>query len=170
MKEFLNADFPRMGLLSEVEEIVLPEPWPSISKSTAKRYQGDRRGPKSFSKWQNEVRKAWGQINDEEYLAQSWLTSLSKIQDLAVSKYGGKSVGKGLALQELLTKAVSEAQKYDMDEKTREVLSKFPQFSMKQIAVSFGLSREHFSRLYGTRAARLVTITFQRILDRYPKT
>jgi len=95
---------------------------------------------------------------------------LSKIQDLAVSKYGGKSVGKGLALQELLTKAVSEAQKYDMDEKTREVLSKFPQFSMKQIAVSFGLSREHFSRLYGTRAARLVTITFQRILDRYPKT
>ena len=170
LKKLLNTDFSLMGPLSRVEEVVLPEPWPPISKSAARSYHGDRRGPKSFGEWQNEIRKAWGRIDDEEYLAQSWLASLRKVQDLAIDKYGGGSIGRGLALQEYLARAVSEAKKYDVDEKTRRILEQFPQFSITQIAVSFSLSREHFSRLYGTRAARLVTITFQRILDRYPKT
>lgn len=151
---------PKDGPLSQVENVVFGEPFQATSVQSGRRGVA-KRGPKSASEWVTEMRNAWSQVDDEEKLVESWLAALPQVQRLAAYKYGGRSIGKGLALQELLKKAILEAQQYETDEKTREVLLIFPYMKAKEIAAKFGLRREHFSRKYSRNAARLVTRAFQ---------
>ena len=77
---------------------------------------------------------------------------LPPVQKLAASNYGGRAMGSGLALQEFINKALIEAQQYDMEDQTREMLKNFPRLTITEIASRLGLDRAHFSRRYGTRA------------------
>ena len=154
------------GPLKDVEDVLLPEPWhpnqlPGISKHTA-----SKRGPKSQKEWTSEVRRVWGNLHDEEKLAKSWLATLPPIQNLAASTYGSRTTGQGLALQELLKKALAEVQKYDMEDQTREILKSFPNMKMRDIASKLGLDRSHVSRDYTTKAVGLLTKIFQSVIDK----
>lgn len=103
--------------LKHVEDIVLPDPWPPFPLRIRRKHTKSRRGPKSIKDWTKEVRRVWGYLDDEEKLSESWLALLPPVQKLAASNYGGRTIGSGLALQELLNKALIEAQQYDMEDK-----------------------------------------------------
>jgi hypothetical protein len=153
------------GPLKHVEEVEFPEPISSISKSRIDKQKISNRGRKSSEKWLTEIRRTWRYIDEEDKLSESWLAKLPQIQNLAASRYGGKELGRGLALQEVLRKAIIEAQKYSANQKIQGVLAKYPRVKMKEIAGQFGLiSREHFSRNYGRKAAVLVVRAFQLLL------
>jgi hypothetical protein len=166
IEEILSVDYSRTGPLKHVENVPIPEPIARLGRKSIPRMKG-KRGPKSDKEWVNEMRKVWRYIDDEEKLDRSWLTYLPQVQNLAGSSYGGRSVGRGRALQTLLRKAVIEAQKYTTDKKILEVLSKYPRVKMKELASQFGLkSREHFSRNYARKATILVVRAFQLLLAR----
>jgi hypothetical protein len=152
-------------LLKHVADVVLPEPWPPFPRIIRKHVRS-RRGPKSKKDWTNEVRKVWGYLEDKKRLSESWLALLSPVQKLAASNYGGRTLGSGLALQEFLSKALIEAQQYDMEDQTREMLKNFPRLTITEIAAISGLGRAHFSRRYRTRATELLTKAFLRTIDR----
>jgi hypothetical protein len=165
LKELLVVDYSK-GPLFHVEDVVIPEPLEIRPKTENNFRIKSTRGRRSAEKWLAEIRKVWRQINDEEKLGESWLSGLAQIQNLAASKYGGSQVGRGLALQEILRKAIVEAQKYTTDERIKELLMKYPRIKMEKIAGQFGLkSREHFSRLYVRKAAALIVRAFQVILS-----
>jgi len=124
-----------------------------------------KRGPKSFGEWVKEVRIAWRHLDSEELLAESWLASLPPVQNLAASEYGGRSIDKGVVLQQFLKKALAEAQSLEVDEKTHALFVKYPKDNITAIAGQFGLSREHFSREYVSKAARLLTKILQRVMN-----
>jgi hypothetical protein len=157
------------GQPEEVGDVELPEPWlPSQVCSLLKALphgKGTKRGPKSDKEWNAEIRKAWGHLHDEIKIAESWLASLEAVQDIAASRHGGRTIGQGLALQELLKKALVEVQQYDMEEKTREILRRFPDMKMKKIASQLGLDRSQVSRNYTRKAVSLLTKAFQRVID-----
>ena len=153
------------GPLKHVGDVVLPEPWPPFPHIRLK-HTKSKRGPKSKKDWISEVRKVWGYLEDEKKLSESWLALLLAVQRLAACDYGGRTIGSGLALQELLNKALIEAQKYDMEDQTREMLNNFPRLTITEIASRTGLNRAHFSRRYVTRATELLTKAFLRVIDR----
>jgi hypothetical protein len=154
------------GPLKDVEDVLLPEPWPPNQLPGISKHTASKRGPKSQKEWTSEVRRVWGNLHDEEKLAKSWLATLPPIQNLAASTYGSRTTGQGLALQELLKKALAEVQKYDMEDQTREILKSFPNMKMRDIASKLGLDRSHVSRDYTTKAVGLLTKTFQRVIDK----
>lgn len=154
------------GPLKHVEDVVFPEPWPPFPIRIRRKHTKSRRGPKSIKDWTNEVRRVWGYLEDERKLSESWLALLPPVQKLAASSYGGRTIGSGLALQEFLNKALIEAQQYDMENQTREILKNFPRLTITEIASQLKLDRAHVSRRYCTRATNLLTKAFQRIIDR----
>jgi phage baseplate assembly protein W len=105
-------------------------------------------------------------LEDEKKLSESWLALLSPVQKLAATSYGGRTMGSGLALHELLNKALMEAQQYNMEDQTREMFKNFPRLTITEIASKSGLDRSHFSRRYRTRATELLTKAFLRVIDR----
>jgi len=150
------------GPLKNVEDVILPEPL----ASNKRRQTGPRRGPKSLDEWLAEIRRIWGYLRDIDELSKSWIASLQAVQDLAASRYGGRTIGQGLALQELLKKALVEVQQYDMEDKTREILKRFPDMKMREIAFQLDIDRSQMSRNYTRKAVSLLTKAFQRIIDR----
>ena len=152
------------GPLKHVEDIILPEPLSPLSPDTHVKQINSKRGPKLSEDWIEEVRKVWGNLNREEKLKESRLASLPAVQKLAISEYGGGTIGRSIALGVLMRKALLEAQKYDTNERVKALLTEYPDKSITEIASEFGLTREHFSRYYLPRAARFLTTAFQRIL------
>lgn len=69
------------GPLKNVEDVILPDPWPPIASHNHSDRTKLRRGPKSFKEWVREVRWAWRHVNDEEQLAKSWLSLLPPVQN-----------------------------------------------------------------------------------------
>jgi len=65
-----------------------------------------------------------------------------------------------------LNKALIEAQQYDVEEQTREMLKNFPKLTITEIASQLKLDHAHFSRHYRTRATEPLTKAFLRIIDR----
>ena len=126
----------------------------------------DRMRPKSLDEWLAEIRRIWGYLRDIDELSKSWIASLPAIQDLAASRYGGRTIGQGLALQELLKKALIEVQQYDMEDKTREILKRFPDVKMREVASQLDIDRSQMNRNYTRKAVSLLTKAFQRIIDR----
>lgn len=154
------------GPLEYVEDVVLPETWPPFPLRIRRKHTKSRRGPKSKKDWTSEIRRVWGYLEDEKKLSESWLSLLPQVQKLAARNYGGRIMGSGLALQEFLNKALIEAQQYDMEDQTREMLKNFPKLTITKIASKSELDRAHFSRRYRTRATELLTKAFLRIIDR----
>ena len=154
------------GPLEYVEEVKFPEPLSPLSPTAHLKQTSNKRGPKSKEDWMKKVRRDWGNMNNEEKLAESWLAQLPAVQKLAASKYGGRTIGSGLALQELLKKALAESQQYEMENQTREILNNFPKMSILEIASKLGIDRSYLSRRYVTRATSLLTKSFQRVIDR----
>jgi len=163
LERLLRLDFN--GPLEHVEEIVISDV-PLISPRRYSKRKKGRRGPKSFDEWVSEVRRCWTNLYDEDKLARSWIAFTPRVQKISVSKYGGGIVGRGKALKELLTQAVLEAKQYDNDEKTSAVLSKYPHITKTEIAAEFGMTREQFSRSYVSKATKILTVTFLRIIGR----
>jgi hypothetical protein len=102
----------------DVEDVILPEPWSPPLIKTRTKPMGLKRGPKSMKEWETEIRRIWGHLDDEDELAKSWLAQLPAVQKLAASNYGGRTIGCGLALQELLKKALGEVRQYDVERGT----------------------------------------------------
>lgn len=154
--------------LKDVEEIVISE-LPLISPHDYSKGKRSRRGPKSPEDWVSEIRKCWRNLDDVDKLARSWLAFSPQIQRIAVSKYGGGIDGRGKALKELLTQALSEAKQYNTDEKTHAILSKYPDVNKTKIADEFDMSREQFSRGYVSKANKILTKAFLDILHHRSK-
>jgi hypothetical protein len=166
IKEILSIDYSQTGPLAQVEDLIIPEPIEITPKAKNNLGMKSTRGRRSGEEWLAEIRKVWRYINEEDKLGESWLSRLPQVQDLAESKHSGRLVGRGLALQELLMEAITEARKCTTDKKIQEILLKYPSVKMKDIAGNFGLkSREHFSRLYGRKAAVLIVRAFQLLLS-----
>ncbi len=142
---------------------------PIISPHSYSKGKRVRRGLKSPEDWVSEIRKCWTNLDELDKLARSWLAFLPQIQRIAVSKYGGGIDGRGKALQELLTQALSEAKQYKTDEKTHAVLSKYPDVDKTKIADEFHMSREQFSRVYVSKANKILTKAFMDIVHRLGK-
>jgi len=154
------------GPLKNVEEVIIPEPLPSLRLSRRIKSSGSKRGPRSIKDWNKEIRHAWGYLYDIEKLEKSWLAQLPLIQKLAAKEHGGRTIGSGLALQAVLKQALVEVQKYDMEPQTRVILTDFPKKKIVEIASELKLDRSYLSRRHVTRAISLLTIAFQRIMDR----
>ncbi|MBU2535377.1 MAG: hypothetical protein KKD83_04315 [Chloroflexi bacterium] len=154
------------GPLKNVEEVIFPEPLPHFRIPRRLKNSKSKRGPKSIEDWNKEVRSVWGHLYDTEELEKSWLAQLPTIQKLAASEHGGRTIGSGLALQALLKKALEEVLKYDMEDKTKAVLTYFPKMKIIDIASQVGLERSSLSRRYVSRAVNLLTVAFQRLTDR----
>jgi len=154
--------------LKDVEEIVISE-LPLISPHDYSKGKKGRRGPKSPEDWVSEIRKCWTNLDDVDKLARSWLAFSPRIQRIAISKYGGGIDGRGKALKELLTQALSEAKQYNTDEKIHAILSKYPDLNKRKIADEFHMSREQFSRGYVSKANTILTRAFLDILHRLSK-
>lgn len=166
LKELMAVDYSLSGPLSHVEDVPMPEPWDQRTMRSLSHIPKTRRGRKTSEEWVTEMRMAWRHIDDEHWLEKSWLADLPQVQTLAASKHGGRSIGKGLALQELLRKAVFEAQQYTTDERTHEVLLKYPRVPMGEIAKQFDVTREQLSRACSAKAAGLVVRAFQVLLSK----
>lgn len=152
--------------LKNVEEVILPEPLPRFHIPRRLKSSRSKRGPKSIEDWNKEIRSVWGHLYDTEELEKSWLAQLPVVQKLAASEHGGRTIGSGLALRALLKKALIEVQQYDMEAQTRVILTNFPKMKIVEIASQLKLDRSYLSRRYVTRAINLLTMAFQRLIDR----
>ncbi len=103
---------------------------------------------------------------DIEVLEKSWLAQLPVVQKLAAKEHGGRTIGSGLALQAVLKQALIEVQEYDIEAQTRVILTDFPTKKIVEIASLLKLDRSYLSRRYVTRAMNLLTVAFQRLIDR----
>lgn len=74
-----------------------------------------------------------------------------------------------MALKELLTQALIEARRYETDEKTHAMLSKYPEVTITTIAKGCGITREQFSRNYCYKAVTILTESFQLVIGRRSK-
>lgn len=155
------------GPLKDVQDITIPEPWPSISQDSRKQ-KGSKRGPKPPELWVSEIRKDWDNVEDADKLGRSWLAFLPEIQEIARSKYEGGIIGRGSALKDFLTRAIAEARQLDTDKMTHAMLINYPKLNITEIAKSCGISRETFSRNYCPKAAIILTRIFRRIIGRRP--
>lgn len=154
------------GPLKTAEEIVFPEPLSRFHIPRSLKSRGKKRGPRSKEDWNKEIRRVWGHIFDEKELENSWLAQHPVVQKIAASEHGGRAIGSGLALQALLKKALVDAQEYDMEAQTQEILTNFPKMGINEIASQLKLDRSYLSRRYVTRAVNLLTKAFQRLVDR----
>ncbi len=153
------------GPLKNVQDVKFPEPLSPISPTTYPTKTSSKRGPKSIEDWNREVRKTWGNLYEVDELGKSWFAQIPAIQKLAAGKYGGRTLGSGLALQDILKQALAESQKYDTENETQEILKNFPRLKIIDIASKLGLNRSYLSRRYMTKATSLLTKTFQRVVD-----
>ena len=157
------------GPLRQVEEITVPQPLSPISPTAYNKQERLKRGPRSPDSWYTEIRKDWRNIEDVDKLGRSWLSLLPQVQKLAVSKYGGGLVGRGMALKELLTQALTQARRYETDDKTHAMLRKYPVVTIEAIARGCGITREQFSRNYCPKATMILTEAFQLTIGRRSK-
>lgn len=154
------------GPLKNVEEVIVPEPLPRLRLSNRIKSSGSKRGPRSIKDWNKEIRTVLGHLYDIEVLEKSWLAQLPMVQKLAAKEHGGRTIGSGLALQAVLKQALIDVQEYDMEPQTRVILTDFPKKKIIEIASELKLDRSYLSRRYVTRAISILTVAFQRIIDR----
>lgn len=155
---------PTDGPLKNVEGIEFLKPLSvNLSKYTEKIITN--RGPRSTEERINEIRKDWRNINNEDKLQKSWLSSLPQIESRAASQYGGAAIGRGIALSDVLQKALEEAKKRNPDKVIMVILTKYPETSQEKIGSEFNLSREIINRNYMPKAAKLLTLAFQYVLE-----
>ena len=153
------------GPLKNVQDVKFPEPLSPISPTSHPIKTNSKRGPKSSEDWTREVRKAWGNLYEVDELGKSWLAQIPAVQKLAASKYGGRMIGGGQALQYLLNQALTLCQHYEMENGTLEILKNFPKIKIVDIASQLGINRSYLSRRYMTKATSLLTIALQRVID-----
>ena len=156
------------GPMKDVEDVVFPEPWPPFPHIRHKNTKS-KRGPRSIEDWTSEIRRVWDYLGDIENLSKSWLARLPQVQALSISKYEGGFLGRGRALRELMIKALMVARQFKTDERTHTMLNKYPEMSVKAIALKYGVTREQFSRQYGSKATSILTMAFQHVIGRKSK-
>lgn len=154
------------GPLINVEDVIIPEPLPRFSILSRMKSSRSKRGPRSIKDWNKEIRTVLGHLYDIEVLEKSWLAQLPMVQKLAAKEHGGRTIGSGLALQAVLKQALIDVQEYDMEPQTRVILTDFPKKKIIEIASELKLDRSYLSRRYVTRAISILTVAFQRIIDR----
>lgn len=105
-------------------------------------------------------------MDDVDGLSKSWLTALPTVRKLAIAKYGGGLDGRGRALREIFTRALEQSRLADTDERTHALLNRYPKETIKEIALGFGRSREHFSRTVANNAVAILVTEFRRVTGR----
>jgi AraC-like DNA-binding protein len=128
-------------------------------------HRSRRRSQYDHLEWENRVGHALKNLGDRSILNQSQLTRLDYIERLAVEKYAGHTLPRGLALHDTLLTCVK---KVASELGNEPGLARACQYlhllleglSCSEISRRFGLSREHVSRIYRRKAIELVTEEF----------
>jgi hypothetical protein len=126
--------------------------------------------PKSVSQgyyreWENRIGHALKNLGDRSVLNRSQLARLDYIEKLAVEKYDGHTLPRGLALHDTLLSCVEKVASELGNEPGLARACQYLHFiseglSCSEISRRFGLSREHVSRIYRRKAIELVTEEF----------
>jgi len=115
--------------------------------------------------WQQRVGEALRNLPDRSALSRSPLARLSYVERLAIERYNGRLMAKGLALREVLggcvERVVGDIANEPALRREREYLESLRDgLSCKEASKRLGLSREHVSRVYRRRALQLLTEEF----------
>jgi len=117
-------------------------------------------------RWERRLDVALKSINDRSALSRNSLSDLAYIAKLASENYGGHVFPRGLALHDTLLTCIEKLSAELADEvgltRACTYLRLIVQgLSCKEIARQLGLSREHTSRVYRTKALELLTEEFK---------
>jgi len=115
--------------------------------------------------WAARIGHALRNLDDRSVLNRSPLARLPYVEKLARERYGGHVLPRGLALRETLVVCVERLAE---DVGSEPALSRVCRYlvllkeglSCQQISKELGLSREHVSRVYRTKALELLTDQF----------